>query len=42
MGGIKVEIVDGKISINNTYEKRIERSLENLKKELSLLLTKEG
>ena len=39
MGGIIVKTVDGKISINNTYEKRIERSLENLKRELSSLIT---
>ncbi|MHA1199195.1 MAG: V-type ATP synthase subunit E [Candidatus Heimdallarchaeaceae archaeon] len=38
MGGIKLVTADGKISIDNTYEKRIERSLENLKRELSLLL----
>ena len=42
MGGIKAETVDGRISIDNTYEKRIERSLNELKRELSLLLTQEG
>ncbi|MCG3215175.1 MAG: hypothetical protein KAS63_00515 [Candidatus Heimdallarchaeota archaeon] len=42
MGGTIAETADGKISINNTYEKRIERSLGNLKRELSLLLTQEG
>lgn len=42
MGGIKVETPDGKISIDNTYEKRIERSLEELKRELSALLIQEG
>ncbi|MCG3255009.1 MAG: hypothetical protein KAU62_02890 [Candidatus Heimdallarchaeota archaeon] len=42
MGGVKVETVDRKISIDNTYEKRIERSLDGLKRELSLLLTQEG
>ena len=40
MGGIKIETTDGKISIDNTYEKRIERSIESLKRELSQLLTK--
>ncbi len=38
MGGIKIITSDGKISIDNTYEKRIERSLGNLKRELSILL----
>ncbi len=42
MGGIIVKTADGKISIDNTYEKRIERSLSNLKRELSLLLIEEG
>jgi len=42
MGGVRVETVDGKISIDNTYEKRIERSLDGLKRELSLLLTQES
>ena len=42
MGGIRVETLDGKINIDNTYEKRIERSLEGLKREISLLLTQEG
>ncbi len=42
MGGVKVETTDGKISIDNTYEKRIERSLDVLKRELSLLLTQES
>lgn len=42
MGGTILETTDGKISINNTYEKRIERSLVDLKRELSLLLTQEG
>ena len=42
MGGAILETIDGKISINNTYEKRIERSLVDLKRELSLLLTQEG
>ena len=42
MGGLKVETDDGKICIDNTYEKRIERSLEYLKKDLSLLLIEEG
>ncbi len=42
MGGVKVETADGRISIDNTYEKRIERSLDDLKRELSLLLTQEG
>ena len=42
MGGVLIETVDGKISIDNTYEKRIERSLVDLKRELSLLLTQEG
>ncbi len=42
MGGVRVETVDGRISIDNTYEKRIERSLDKLKRELSLLLTQEG
>jgi len=40
VGGIKVVTTDGKISIDNTYEKRIERSLKDLKRELSQLLTK--
>jgi vacuolar-type H+-ATPase subunit E/Vma4 len=42
MGGVKLETVDGRISIDNTYEKRIERSLDDLKRELSLLITQEG
>jgi len=42
MGGVKIESTDGKISINNTYEKRIERSLDGLKRELSILITQEG
>ncbi|MCE7741662.1 MAG: hypothetical protein GOP50_04330 [Candidatus Heimdallarchaeota archaeon] len=42
MGGIKIVTTDRKISIDNTYEKRIERSLRNLKRELSLLLKEEG
>ncbi len=42
IGGIKIESTDGKISINNTYEKRIERSLDGLKRELSILLTQES
>lgn len=42
IGGIILETIDGKISINNTYEKRIERSLEELKRELSLMLIQEG
>ena len=43
IGGVIIETSDGKISINNTYEKRIERSLEELKRELSLMLIqKEG
>jgi V/A-type H+-transporting ATPase subunit E len=41
MGGVVLETRDGKISINNTYEKRIERSLDELKRELSLILIKE-
>ncbi|MHA1668080.1 MAG: V-type ATP synthase subunit E [Candidatus Heimdallarchaeaceae archaeon] len=39
LGGIILETSDGKISIKNTYEKRIERSLEELKRELSIMLT---
>ena len=42
MGGVILETSDGKISINNTYEKRIERSLEELKRGLSLMLQEEG
>jgi vacuolar-type H+-ATPase subunit E/Vma4 len=42
MGGIKIETTDGKISIDNTYEKRTERTLGSLKGELSLLLTEQG
>ena len=41
LGGIKLETPDGKISIDNTYEKRIERLLISLKRELSLMLTQE-
>ena len=41
IGGVIVETSDGKISINNTYEKRIERSLEELKRDLSLMLIQE-
>ncbi len=41
LGGIKLETLDGKISIDNTYEKRIERLLVSLKRELSLMLTQE-
>ena len=42
MGGLIVETSDRKISINNTYEKRIDRALGRIKRELSLLLTQEG
>ncbi len=42
MGGLIVETSDRKISINNTYEKRIDRALGKIKRELSLMLTKEG
>ncbi|MHA2358473.1 MAG: V-type ATP synthase subunit E, partial [Candidatus Heimdallarchaeaceae archaeon] len=42
MGGVIIEALDGKISINNTYEKRIERSLEELRRELSSMLIQEG
>ncbi|MHA1552470.1 MAG: V-type ATP synthase subunit E [Candidatus Heimdallarchaeaceae archaeon] len=42
MGGLIVETSDRKISINNTYEKRIDRALGKIKRELSLLLTQEG
>ncbi|MFW9851345.1 MAG: V-type ATP synthase subunit E [Candidatus Thorarchaeota archaeon] len=41
LGGIKLETPDGKISVNNTYEKRIERLSVSLKRELSLMLTQE-
>ncbi len=41
LGGIRLEILDGRISIDNTYEKRIERLLVSLKRELSLMLTQE-
>lgn len=41
IGGVIVETGDGKISINNTYEQRIERSLNELKRELSSLLIQE-
>ncbi|NPD87927.1 MAG: hypothetical protein HGN29_04340 [Asgard group archaeon] len=41
IGGVILETIDGKISINNTYEKRIERSLEELKRKLSLMLIQE-
>jgi len=41
MGGVVLQTSDGKISINNTYEKRIERSLDELKRELSLMLIKQ-
>ena len=41
IGGVILETIDGKISINNTYEKRIERSLEELKRGLSLMLIQE-
>jgi vacuolar-type H+-ATPase subunit E/Vma4 len=42
IGGVIIETSDGKISINNTYEKRIERSLEELRRELSSILIQEG
>jgi vacuolar-type H+-ATPase subunit E/Vma4 len=42
MGGLIAETSDGKISINNTYEKRIDRALGKIKRELSLMLTQEG
>ena len=42
MGGLIVETSDRKISINNTYEKRIDRALGKIKRELSLMLTQEG
>ncbi len=42
MGGLIVETSDRKISINNTYEKRIDRALGKIKRELSLLITQEG
>ena len=42
IGGLIVETSDGKISINNTYEKRIERALGTIKRELSLMLIQEG
>ena len=42
MGGLIVETSDRKISINNTYEKRIDRALRKIKRELSLMLTQEG
>ena len=41
LGGIKLVTTDGKISIDNTYEKRIERLSVSLKRELSLMLTQE-
>ena len=41
MGGVVLETSDGKISINNTYEKRIERALNKIKRELSLMLAQE-
>jgi len=41
IGGVRLETTDGKISIDNTYEKRIERNLVSLKRELSLMLTQE-
>ncbi|MCG3220012.1 MAG: hypothetical protein H7641_01420 [Candidatus Heimdallarchaeota archaeon] len=41
IGGVILETSDGKISINNTYERRIERSLVELKRELSLMLIQE-
>ena len=40
--GLIVETSDRKISINNTYEKRIDRALGKIKRELSLMLTQEG
>ncbi len=42
MGGLIAETSDRKISINNTYEKRIDRALGKIKRELSLMLTQEG
>ena len=42
IGGLIVETSDRKISINNTYEKRIDRALRKIKRELSLMLTQEG
>lgn len=41
MGGVRLETPDGRISIDNTYEKRIERLLISMKRELSLMLTQE-
>jgi len=42
MGGLIVKTSDRKVSINNTYEKRIDRALGKIKRELSLMLTQEG
>ena len=42
MGGLIAETSDRKISINNTYEKRIDRALRKIKREVSLMLTQEG
>ncbi|MBY8999438.1 MAG: V-type ATP synthase subunit E [Candidatus Heimdallarchaeota archaeon] len=42
IGGLIIVTSDGKISINNTYEKRIERALGTIKRELSLMLIQEG
>jgi len=42
MGGVIIKTSDGKISINNTYERRIERFFEELRRELSSMLIQEG
>lgn len=41
IGGVIVETLDGSIRIDNTYEKRIDRYYDDLKHELSKLLTME-
>lgn len=40
-GGVILQILDGKIRIDNTYEKRLERYDADIKRELSLMLIKE-
>lgn len=40
-GGVILQILDGKIRIDNTYERRLERYDADIKRELSLMLIKE-
>ncbi len=41
IGGVVLENSNGKIKVDNSYEKKIERSLEDIKREISVLLLKE-